>query len=115
MQEQLSLFNELDAEREAIEHKKAEQLRIEMQMHQLESSRPVTCEICGDESPNRYIWEINHGGPHPFWDLPGACIKQHMMWNHAHWAEENLGGKARLWLSERGFALPETRWFKEVA
>lgn len=96
---QLSIFDE-------IEKAEAERLAAE----RIERDKPVTCTHCGEVSPNRYLWETNHGKP-KFHDMPGVCVKHWFMFNQARWA---WGDTARTWLFEHGFAwpTPEEEWVK---
>jgi hypothetical protein len=102
--QQLSVFDEIDANiaaQNAITEREKENAA-------LIASLPKVCDHCGEESPNAYLWDTNHGTP-TFYDMPGVCVKHWMMFNQARW---NWGHDARAWLADKGFALPteEERW-----
>jgi hypothetical protein len=105
-EQQLSIFDELDADVAALEAKK----KSEKENAAAIASLPKVCDHCGDESPNAYLWSINHGTPR-YYDMPGVCIKHHGMFTQARW---DWGHDARAWLTDKGFALPteEERWTK---
>ncbi len=89
---QLSIFDEL-------ERAEAERLAAE----QAERSKPVICAHCGEESPNRYLSETNHGIVFNGW-----CSKRLHLNSWAKpgtWAEqhEEQFTTSTEWLSVRGW------------
>jgi len=45
---------------------------------------PRTCSVCGEESPNRLLFEMNHGGPS--WIAPVKCTSLYLRLNHLTYA-----------------------------
>lgn len=89
---QLSIFDEL-------ERVEAERLAAE----QVERSKPVVCSHCGEESPNRYLGDTNHGIIFNGW-----CAKRLHLNSWAKpgtWAEQHVEQfeTSTAWLSARGW------------
>lgn len=99
---QLELFDELDAQRERREEELETNIRAQHDAEIAERRKPVQCSHCGEWSPNKYIWSINHGIG-DFWDMPGVCVKHYYTWSRAHW---DWAIDDRAWLAEHGFEVP---------
>jgi hypothetical protein len=103
--DQLSVFDDMDQ----ILIEAEERTSIELAKRREADAQPHQCNHCGEWSPNRYLWDVNHGTPN-FYNMPNVCVKHWSMFTQAQWW---WGHAARAWLTDHGFNLPAEQTTRE--